>query len=301
MMEAISMRPLGILDGKIVNLDDNVVPMDDRGHHFGDGVYEVTKVFNGQCFGLVPHMERLFRSLRELRIPITYTFDELASFHELLIRETGITESGIYLQITRGVAPRVHYFPDKIVPRLTMFLRPGSTANVPLWETGAKIILIPDERWLRCDIKSLNLLGNVLGKQKAREAGCYEAVMVRDGQITEGTSNNFFAVKDGALWTSPLSNLILKGVIRTLLIDELAPGFGLTVIEKPFGPSFLKAADEAFLSSTLAEVMPIISVDGMPVGNGAVGPITRKLQLAYKALLAERCGCGNRVHSAHGG
>jgi D-alanine transaminase len=284
------MRSLGILDGKIVDLDDNILPMEDRGHQFGDGVYEVTKVYNGHCFGLEPHMERLYRSLRELKIPVTYTFAELKSFHELLIQETGVQNGAIYLQITRGVAPRVHNFPDKVVPRLTMSLRPGGSGNVPLWETGVKIMLIPDERWLRCDIKSLNLLGNVLGKQKAKEAGCYEAVMVRDGQITEGTSSNFFAVKDGALWTYPVTNLILKGVTRTFLIDEIAPALGLPVVEKAFGPAFLKGVDEAFLSGTTTEIMPIINVDGSPIADGTVGPITRQLQVAYRKMIAKQCG-----------
>ena len=235
-------------------------------------------------------MDRLYRSLRELRIPVTYTFAELAGFHDLLIKETGIEDGGIYLQITRGVAQRVHNFPDQVVPRLTMSLRPGGAGNVPLWESGAKIILIPDERWLRCDIKSLNLLGNVMGKQKAKEAGCYEAVMIRDGQITEGTSSNFFVVKDGALWTFPVSNLILKGVTRTFVIDDLGPALGLPVVEKAFDPAFLKGAHEAFLSGTSTEIMPIVSVDGVPVADGTVGPITRKLQAAYKALIAKQCG-----------
>ena len=284
------MQPLGILDGKIIHLEDPILPMEDRGHQFGDGVYEYTKVYGGQCFGLRPHLDRLYRSLRELRIPATYTVDELVNFHEMLIRETGIQNGGIYLQITRGVAPRVHAFPDKAVPRLTMSLRPAGNGNASLWETGAKIILIPDIRWLRCDIKSLNLLGNVLGKQEAKEAGCFEAVMIRNGIVTEGTSSNFFAVKDGSLWTHPVSPLILKGVTRTFIVDTLAPELGLPVVEKEFSPAFLQNADEAFLTGTSTEVMPIVTIDGKAVADGNVGSVTRRIQTAYKQLIAQVCG-----------
>ena len=175
-------------------------------------------------------MDRLYRSLRELRIPAVFTFDEMAGIHERLISESGIQNGGIYLQITRGWAPRVHQFPDTVIPCLTMTIRP-STMNPKHWEDGVGVLSIPDERWLRCDIKSLNLLGNVLGKQKAKEAGCYEAVQIRDNMVTEGTGSNFFIVKDEVLWTYPLSNLILKGVTRTRVLEELAPTLGISFLK----------------------------------------------------------------------
>ncbi|MCX7780797.1 MAG: D-amino-acid transaminase [Negativicutes bacterium] len=285
------MRPLGMVNGEIVDINANVVPMEDRGHQFGDGAYEVTRVYNGRCFALKEHMDRMYRSLRELRIPITYTFDELAEFHERLIKESGITEGGIYLQITRGVAPRAHNFPDTVVPRLTMSIRPVGTgaALTAVRENGAKIIFVPDERWLRCDIKSLNLLGNVLGKQKAKEAGCFEAVMIRDGFVTEGTSSNMFIVRDGVLWTHPANNLILKGVTRTFIVEKIAPELGIPVIEKAFTPEFAKGAAEAFLSGTTTEVAPVIAIDDAPVSDGRVGPITRKIQKAYIAMIDAEC------------
>lgn len=284
------MQPLGLLDGKIVDLSENILPMEDRGYQFGDGVYEFTKVYNGRCFALKQHMDRLYCSLRELRIPAVYTFAELADFHQQLIKESGITEGAIYLQITRGVAPRVHSFPDVIVPKLTMSIRPAGMANLKLWETGAKLITIPDERWLRCDIKSLNLLGNILGKQRAKEAGCFEAVMVRDGFVTEGTSSNFFVVKDGVLWTHPSNNLILKGITKTLVIENIAPALDLTVVEKKFDTNFIKTAQETFLTGTSTEIMPIVSIDGQIVANGRPGPITIKIQAAYKAMIDKECG-----------
>jgi D-alanine transaminase len=284
------MKPLGLLDGRIIDLNENILPMEDRGYQFGDGVYEYTKVYNGHCFAFKQHMDRLYRSLRELRIPAVYTLDELAEFHQLLIKESGITDGGIYLQITRGVAPRVHSFPDVMVPKLTMSIRPAGTANYKLWETGAKIITIPDERWMRCDIKSLNLLGNILGKQRAKETGCFEAVMVRDGFVTEGTSSNFFVVKDGVLWTHPSNNLILKGITKTLVIENIASQLELAVVEKKFDTDFVMSAQEAFLTGTSTEIMPIVSINGHVVSDGQPGNITLKIQKAYQNMIDNECG-----------
>lgn len=284
------MESLALINGQFIDVNDKVIQMEDRGYQFGDGVYEVTKVYNGRCFALQPHLDRLYRSLRALRIPATYTLEELIEFHELLIEKSGILEGSIYLQITRGVAPRTHNFPEQIVPCLTMSIRPAGKVNPQLWEQGVKVILIPDERWLRCDIKSLNLLGNILGKQQAKEAGCYEGVMVRDEHITEGTSSNFFVVKDEVIWTYPASHLILKGITRTILIEKLAKELDIPVLEKPFDVKFIKGVSEAFLSGTSTEVMPIATINGTPIGDGTVGPITRNLQVAYSKLIDKECG-----------
>lgn len=285
------MSAIGFVDGKIIDLHDMAVPLEDRGHQFGDGVYEVTRVYNGKCFALKPHLDRLYRSLREIRIPATYTPEELAGFHELLIKESGISEGSIYLQITRGVSPRTHGFPEQMIPRLTMSIRPAanSLSNQQLWETGATVALIPDERWLRCDIKSLNLLPNILGKQKAKEAGCFEGVMIRDGWITEGTSSNFFVVKDGVLWTHPSNHLILQGITRTIILDRLVKDLDLHVLEKPFNTDFLKGVSEAFVCGTSTEVMPVIKAGGYVIQAGEVGPITRNLQKAYSELINKEC------------
>lgn len=283
------MKPIGLLDGKIIDLNDNIVSMEDRGHQFGDGVYEVTRVYNGRSFALKLHIDRLYRSLRELSIPAVYTYEELAAFHDQLIKESGIMDAAIYLQITRGVSPRAHGFPDNVVPRLTMSIRPASAAPDKNKLEGAKGLFIPDERWLRCDIKSLNLLGNVMGKQKAKEAGCFEGIQVRDGIVTEGTSSNFFVIKDGVAWTHPLSNLILTGVTRTLILEKMAPELGLVVVEKKFDEAFVRSAEEAFISGTNSEIVPIVTISGQPIGNGSVGPITRKIQEAYWAMIDKEC------------
>ena len=208
----------------------------------------------------------------------------------MLIKESEIREGAVYLQITRGVAPRVHSFPEQTVPRLTMAIRPAKPgANQELWANGAKIITAPDERWLRCDIKSLNLLGNILAKQKAKEAHCFEALMHRDSTVTEGSSSNFALVKDGVVWTHPANHFILKGITRTIVLEELAPALNLSVLEKPFTLDFIKTAQEAFLMGTSTEIMPVIAVDGMAVGNGTVGEVTRCIQKEYTAKIDKEC------------
>jgi D-alanine transaminase len=283
------MGPIGLLDGKIIDLSEKIIEMEDRGYQFGDGVYEVTRVYNGRCFALKPHMDRLYRSLRELKIPAVYTVEELAEFHQALIDRSGLKEAAIYLQITRGVSPRAHMFPDNVVPRLTMSIRPANALG-ELRAKGAKGALIPDVRWLRCDIKSINLLGNLLAKQQAKEANAFEAIQVRDGVVTEGSSSNFFIVKDGVLWTHPVSNLILRGITRTILIEQMAPKLGLTVIEKQFDVPFTHKAEEAFVCGTNTEIMPIVQLDSAAVGDGKIGPVTQKLMDEYAALIKKECG-----------
>lgn len=283
------MRELGLADGRIIDVGEAVVPMEDRGHQFGDGVYEVTKVYNGRCFALRPHLERLFKSLRELRIPAVYTAEELAEFHERLILESEIKDGYIYLQITRGVASRTHGFPDQTVPRLTMSIKPSNPLPEKLVQSGAAAIWLPDERWLRCDIKSLNLLGNILGKQKAKEAGVFEGIMVRDGFVTEGTSTSFFVCKDGVLWTHPANNLILGGITRAIIKDRLAVDLNIPVLEKAFKPEFVESVDEAFICGTNTEIMPIVNISGVAIGSGEVGEVTRSLKEGYKKLIAEEC------------
>ncbi|MDU4962070.1 MAG: D-amino-acid transaminase [Sporomusaceae bacterium] len=284
------MKALGLVDGRIVDLAENVVPMEDRGHQFGDGVYEVTRLYNGRLFAFQAHMERLFRSLRALRIPVVYTEEDLLSAHQALVDESGISDAGIYLQITRGVAPRAHNFPEHTVPRLSMSIRPANNVTATLAKTGAKALFTEDERWLRCDIKSLNLLGNVLAKQKAKENGCFEAILVREnGVVTEGTSSSFMVVKGGVIWTHPLTKLILPSVTRKIIIEKILPGLDLPIIEKTFDVAFAKTADEAFVCGTQTEIMPLIALDNQPVGNGEAGPITRKLQAAYQAIIDQEC------------
>lgn len=284
------MKVLGLFNGEIINMNDNVVSLEDRGYQFGDGAYEVIRVYNAKCFAMEEHFQRLERSLRELRITMPYSFDELRQFHYQLIKESGITEAGIYTQITRGIAPRAHNFPaETIKPVLSMSIRPVIDNRNKL-KNGAKVSLVPDMRWMRCDIKSINLLGNILAKQQAKENGSYEAVMHRRDIITEGSSSNFFVVKQGKIWTHPANNLLIKGITRTILLEKVIPVLGLAVCEKAFDKDFLSEADEAFLTGTTTEILPVIDIEGKKVGCGNVGEITRKLQGEFNKLINKECG-----------
>jgi len=284
------MKELGFFDGEFINLDETKVSLEDRGYQFGDGIYEAAKVYNGKCFALDRHLERCIRSLRELQIPVTYTNDELTAIHEDIIAKSQINDGVIYFQITRGTAPRTHFFPDKVVPHLSMTIRPSLVHED--WQTsGIQTLWAEDIRWLRCDIKTINLLGNVLAKQKAHAKGFHEAIQFRKDTnlVTEGSSSNFFIVKDDIIWTHPLNNLILKGITRSILLEECAPQLGLTVVEKAFTPEFAAGADEAFVTSTSLEVTPVISISGKKIGHGVPGKITKQLLAAYKALVKADC------------
>jgi D-alanine transaminase len=279
---------LGLVDGKFVGLDENVVPLEDRGHQLGDGVYEAVLVYGGKPFLVVEHMKRIFCSAHLLRINLPYTLEELVKFHLDLITKTSLKEALIYSQFTRGVAPRKHPFPAGIKARLTMTIRPWTKIDPNLKKDGAKAILIPDERWLRCNIKSLNLLGNVLAKQVAVEQGCFEAIMHRDGTVTEGANSNVFMVKDNVIFTAPTDNKILAGITRATII-KLAQENNFIVQEEPFTTDSLLQADEVFLTGTTTEVMPIIEINGQNIGNGQVGPISQALSDAYLQKIEREC------------
>lgn len=282
------MRILGLINGEVVDINANVLTIEDRGHQFGDGVYEVTRVYNKRPFALKEHIQRLERSLEGLRIPLPFSVEEIRAFHQRLIAESEAEDALVYLQITRGAAPRIHYFPDTVSPTLTMTIRPVRVLAAQLKEQGAKAVLVPDERWLRCHIKSLNLLGNIVAKQVAQEKGCFEAIMYRDQFVTEGSSSNVFVVKEGILYTHPTTHLILPGITRRMVIDTMMAG-GYVVKEETFTPDFLFDADEVFLSGTTTEIMPIISIDDRAIGNGQVGPVTRYMQQRHEARINQEC------------
>ncbi len=280
----------GFFNGEFITLDTAKVQLEDRGYQFGDGIYEATRVYNGKCFALDRHLTRCRRSLRELRIPITYMDEELTAIHYDLIQKSGIQNGVIYFQITRATAPRTHYFPDQVIPNLSMTIR-ESEPNRKWQEDGIACMLAEDIRWLRCDIKSLNLLGNVLAKQAAHEKGLQGAIQFRKDTdlITEGSSSNFFIVKDGLIWTHPTDNLILKGVTRSILLEEVIPQLGYTVVEKAFTPEFALSAEEAFVTSTSLEVTPVVNIDGHTIGNGTPGKITQSLLQGYRELVQKEC------------
>ena len=281
---------LGFFDGEFISLNERRVELEDRGYQFGDGIYEATHISNGKCFALERHLARCRRSLRELRIPVTYMDEELTAIHNDIIEKSGIKDGSIYFQITRGIAKRTHYFPDKVVPLLSMTIREGKP-NAKNQKEGIRCMFFEDIRWLRCDIKTINLLGNVLAKQAGHEKGLQGTIQYRKDTnlVTEGSSSNFFIVKDGVIWTHPISNLILKGVTRSILVEEIIPKLGYTIVEKAFSPEFALTADEAFATSTSLEVTPVIEIDGKKIGDGKPGPVAASLLDAYHELVQKEC------------
>ena len=258
------------------------VHIEDRGYQFADGVYEVLAVIAGDPVDEELHLTRLHRSLGELQIAAPIGDAALKIVMREVIRRNAVERGIIYLQITRGRAPRDHAFPKSAKPVLVATARRGRPQDPRLGRDGIAVITIPDIRWQRCDIKSVSLLPNVLGKQQAREAGAYEAWQVdRDGRVTEGTSTNAWIVTDdGAVVTRAADTAILNGVTRLAVLDILRrEGFRLD--ERPFTVAEAKAAREAFLTSTTADLLPVVRIDGEPVGDGKPGPLSRKLREAY--------------------
>ncbi|MBD8034708.1 D-amino-acid transaminase [Solibacillus merdavium] len=269
---------------QIIKDEEVVVDKEDRGYQFGDGVYEVVKVYNGEMFTANEHIDRFYDSAEKIRIVIPYTKDKLHHLLHQLIEVNNIDTGHVYFQITRGAGPRNHIFPgDDVKPVLT-----GNTKENPRpyknFENGVKATFVEDIRWLRCDIKSLNLLGAVLAKQEAFEKGCYEAILHRGDVITEGSSSNIYGIKEGVLYTHPANNLILNGITRQVII-KCAAEIGLPVNEQPMTKEQLLAMDEVIVSSTTSEVTPIIEVDGTVIGNGTPGDWTRKLQAQFETKI----------------
>lgn len=278
------MSRIAYVNGRYVPHASARVHVEDRGYQFADGVYEVTAVVDGKLVDHGPHLERLDRSLRALRIAWPMSPAALTRVEEEVVRRNRVREGIVYLQVTRGVARRDHAFPVRAAPALVVTARHAGPPKTEQAEKGVKVILHPDIRWGRCDIKSVALLPNVLAKQAAREAGAFEAWLVdAAGFVTEGSSTNAWIVDPtGNLVTRNLENAILSGVTRRILL-ELAAAEGHRVVKRPFTPAEAKAAPEAFLTSTTSFVMPVVQIDEAIVGAGAPGPVTRRLRELYEA------------------
>ena len=271
---------------QIVKEDEVVINQEDRGYQFGDGIYEVIKVYNGELFTANEHIDRFYESADKIRLTIPYTKDKLHMMLHELIEKNNLGTGHVYFQITRGANSRNHIFPGpEVKPVFTATVKenPRPVAN---FKNGVKTITLDDIRWLRCDIKSLNLLGAVLAKQEAYEKGAYEAILHRDGVVTEGSSSNIFAIKNDTLYTHPANNLILNGITRRVVID-CANEIGLAVSETAFTVDEMLEMDELIVTSTTSEVTPIIEVDGKAIGNG-VGEWTRKLQAQFETKIPSR-------------
>ena len=268
------------MDGQFTDQSGVTVSVDDRGYYFGDGVYEVIKVYDGELYTAEEHISRLFQSATKIKMTIPYTEAQLLEVSLQLVEKNAIVEGHIYMQVTRGVAPRVHHFPEPTVSPVVTAYAVNSSRPVAKIENGVPVKSVEDVRWLRCDIKSLNLLGNVLAKQEAHEAGCVEALLHRSGVVSEGSSSNMFGVKNGTIYTHPATNLILNGITRQVLLG-LCKELGIPVEEKAFTLDEAFEMDEFFLTSTTSEVMPVTSIDGRLIGNGQPGEWTVKLQQAF--------------------
>ena len=267
--------------------DKASVSVFDRGFLFGDGVYEVIPVVTGKLVDEDYSLERLRRSLSA--VEIAWPCSEADYLHMLreLIRRDAVTEGSVYVQITRGIAERDFAYPLHIKSTIMAYTSSRNLLDNPAAKTGVKVVSVPDLRWQRRDIKSLNLLGQCMAKQQAAAQGAFEAWMVEDGTVTEGASSSAFIVKERAIITRGLSNAILPGIRRRVIL-ELAEQSGVSLVERSFTLEEAMAADEAFISSATTLVMPVISIDGKAIADGKPGPLTQKLRSLYiENLLAE--------------
>lgn len=275
------------VNGRFVPHDQAMVHIEDRGFQFADGVYEVVTIHGGRLVDEIGHIDRLSRSLSELAMAWPTSRPALGLLMRELIRRNQVQNGLLYLQVTRGVAPRDFKFPKHVRPTLVMTVRRANLSPAHLIEHGVSVITVPDIRWKRRDIKSVALLPQVLGKQKAVEAGAYEAWMVEgDGLVTEGTSSNAWIVTtDNQLITRQANTSILRGVTRQAII-RIAREEGIGFAERPFTTDEAYAAQEAFLTSATNYVMPVTEIDRRPVGNGKPGGLTLRLRDLYVAFAA---------------
>lgn len=264
------------LNGEYLPKEEARLSPDDRGFLFADGIYEVVRSYAGRFFALQPHLARMARGLKAIRIVGVDAAHIGAVCRELLERNRlGTKDATVYVQITRGVAPRTHWFPDPgVPPTVYASAMPFTPKADPA--VGVAVITLPDQRWARCDIKTVALLPNCMAAQAARESGVQEALLVRDGVVLEGTHSSFFGVIDGEVRTAPANNYILPSITRQTALD-LCAEHGITARTDPILLEDLPRASELFLAGTTLEIMPIVRVDGVRVGAGTPGPVAGRL------------------------
>ncbi|OFZ98317.1 MAG: D-amino acid aminotransferase [Betaproteobacteria bacterium RBG_19FT_COMBO_58_11] len=273
------------LNGRFMPIEEAMVPVLDRGFIFGDGVYEVIPAYSRLPFRLAEHLRRLQNSLDAIGLKNPYSDAEWAKLIAELIAHNADEDQYLYLHITRGVAKRDHAFPVVVTPTVFMMSSPLPSPSPELKASGVTAITTQDNRWLRCDIKSISLLPNVLLRQQAVEAGTAEALLLRDGFLTEGAASNIFVVSQGVLLAPPKNNLMLPGITYDLVL-ELAEVDGIATRVGPVAEATVRAADELWLTSSTREVLPITVLDGQPVGNGLPGPLFKRMDDLYQAYKA---------------
>lgn len=282
-------KSIAFLNGAFMPIEEAKVPILDRGFYFGDGVYDVVMAFNHKPFALDDHLDRFAYSTREMELSCPYGRDELARLIAEGLSQVEGDELMVYFQLTRGAAPRRHLFPDKGTPgTFVMTVRPHAF-DARLYREGLRSKLFDDMRWGRCDIKTLNLIPNTYCMQKAAEAGCDDAIFVKDGYVTECASSTMYIVQGGVLRTHPLTHAILPGTTRKHIL-QLAHELSIPVEERAFTVEELFAADEVLSSNVAQRPTPVVSVDGRTIADGKMGPVTRALQRAYHARVVAACG-----------
>ena len=282
---------IGFINGEFVDITSPVIPIQERGHQFGDGVYEVVRVYRGVPFLLAEHMDRLERSAYEIKLTVPYPKAELKQIIEEGIQRSGLEEAEVYVQVTRGIAARNHLFPDA-PPSCTMTVRPIRDVPAVYYKKGVAVYTTEDIRWQYCFIKSLNLLPNILAKQTAIDQGGYEAILVNNELVMEGSSTNVFAVQEDVIYTTPTVKGILAGITRQKVMD-LAKQLNYQVTEDFYSVEFLKAADEVFLTSTVVELLPVHSIDNDRIQGVMPGPVMSTLSEAYRTTVIQACENGS--------
>jgi D-alanine transaminase len=272
------------LNGRFLPLSEAVVLIDDRGFQFADGVYEVLRVYHGHVFAFREHFARLVRSSHAILLEPPLAEADLLSICQDLIDRNGQQEAEIYLQLTRGVAPRSLQIATNLAPSLLVAIKPPRLVASALRQHGVSMITVDDDRWAHCDIKTTALLANVLALARANQAGAYEPLFVRDGFVTEGASSNFFLVCGGSLVTAVADWRILPGITRHFVL-QLARELGIPLEQRDIPHQEVAEAEEAFLTSTFREVLPVTRINGHPIGDGRPGSRTRVLQDAFQQLL----------------
>ncbi|MBI3566711.1 MAG: aminotransferase class IV [Gemmatimonadetes bacterium] len=275
------------LNGQYLPRERALIPVEDRGFIFGDGIYEGVRAVDGRMFEWDAHAERMVNGLAGLRI--AFGAAEVAALKgvcEKLVRDNGLAdgEAFLYLEVSRGVAPRTHHFPPAGTAPTVFVVASKLNVSRPQREVGVKAITYPDLRWKRRDWKTVNLLGNVLARQAASEAGAYEAILHEDGVVTEGAATNVFAVVDGVLRTHPLTPSILPGITRKVIVEVIRE-LGIPLVEEAIPFDRLAGAAEIFVCGSTTDVTPVITLDGRPVGNGKAGALTAKVREAFEARL----------------
>jgi D-alanine transaminase len=280
------------LNGEFLPPERAMVSAFDRGFVFGDGVYEVIPVFGRRLFRLPHHLARLGRSLTAVRLPNPLSAQQWEVVLTRLIDNIPADDQSVYLQITRGPAPRDHAFPTDVEPTVFAYAQPSKTAPPEVLAQGISAVTVADIRWLRCDIKATALLANAMLRQQAADRGAVEALLIRDGMVTEGAASNIFVVRGGTLYTAPNGPFILPGITRDLVL-ELAHTHKIPAREESLPESALFDADEIWITSSMREILPVARLNDRPVGSGKPGPLHARMRVLYQGY--KRAFCEGKV------